>query len=97
MFGGLAHVTLCLLMGTLAWDGERMTRTLRNPMVLCSSKKWHHSLYLIQTSKKWPLKENTEGELESERQWGIPADARAEGTVTWASLLCGLLPCLFSV
>lgn len=53
------------------------------------------SLYLIQTPKKWPLKENTEGQLESERQWGIPTDARAEGTVPWVSLLCDLGPTLF--
>lgn len=53
------------------------------------------SLYLIQTPKQWSLKENTEGQLESERQWGIPTDARAEGTVPWVSLLCDLGPTLF--
>lgn len=35
------HGSLCLFMETLAWDGERMTRTLCNPVVLCSSEKWH--------------------------------------------------------
>lgn len=34
-------MSLCLLVETLTWDGERMTRTLCNPMVLCSSEKWH--------------------------------------------------------
>lgn len=53
---------------------------------LLTSKKWH---------LKWPLKENTERQLESERQWGMPAEARTEGTVTWVNLLCDLGPTLF--
>lgn len=91
------HASLCLLMETLAWGGEGTTRTLCNPVVLCSSEKWHRCtsyrhLRSGTSSGPWKRIQRDTGERGS---GGIPADPRAEGTVTWVSLLCRLGPILF--
>lgn len=66
---------------------------------LASSEKWYLHCTPTQTSKQWhlewPPKENAARQLDNERQWGMPAEARTEGTVTWVNLLRNLGPTLF--
>lgn len=70
----------------LEWRQDEKDAVIPCSFSLLTSKKWH---------LEWPLKENTERQLESERQRGMPAKARTEGTVTWVNLLCDLGPTLF--